>query len=135
MALIIVAIVVVAILFVGWKSFHSIGAAEVGLVAKRFAFRKLGEDNPIAFRGEAGYQATMLMPGLRFKLWPLFGVKKFPWVQVPAGEIGVGIPQVGDPLPIGAKSAVYKPELANFSNLATFVNAGGQKGGQPPVRP
>jgi uncharacterized membrane protein YqiK len=75
MVLIIVVIVVVAILFVAWKSFHSVGATEVGLVGKRFAFRKLGEDNPIAFRGEAGYQATLLMPGLRFKLWPLFGVK------------------------------------------------------------
>ena len=133
--IIIVIVVAAIVVFVVWKSFHSIGAAEVGLVAKRFAFRKLGEDNPIAFRGEAGYQATMLMPGLRFKLWPLFGVKKFPWVQVPAGEIGVVIAQVGDPLPIGAKSAVYKPELANFSNLATFVNAGGQKGVQRPVLP
>ena len=31
----------------------------------------------------------------------------YPWVQVPAGEIGVVIAQVGEPLPIGAKSAVY----------------------------
>jgi hypothetical protein len=76
-----------------------------------------------------------LMPGLRFKLWPVFGVKKFPWVQVPAGETGVVIAQVGDPLPIGAKSAVYKPELANFSNLQTFVQNGGQKGVQRPVLP
>ncbi len=133
---IIVVIVVVAIVvIVVWKSFHSIGAAEVGLVGKRFALRKLAEDNPIAFRGEAGYQAAMLMPGLRFKLWPVFGVKKFPWVQVPAGEIGVVIAQVGDPLPIGAKSAVYRPELANFSNLQTFVANGGQKGVQRPVLP
>ena len=128
-------IVVVIIVFVVWKSFHSVGATEVGLVGKRFAFRKLDEDNPIAFRGEAGYQATMLMPGLRFKLWPLFGVKKFPWVQVPAGEIGVVIAQVGAPLPIGAKSAVYKPELANFSNLHSFTEQGGQKGVQRPVLP
>jgi len=77
----------------------------------------------------------MLMPGLRFKLWPLFGVKKFPWVQVPAGEIGVVIAQVGAPLPIGAKSAVYKAELANFSNLHTFIEAGGQKGVPRPVLP
>jgi regulator of protease activity HflC (stomatin/prohibitin superfamily) len=75
------------------------------------------------------------MPGLRFKLWPLYGVKKFPWVQVPAGQIGVVIAQVGDPLPIGAKSAVYKPELANFSTLHTFVEQGGQKGVQRPVLP
>jgi hypothetical protein len=29
---------------------------------------------------------------------------------MPAGEIGVVIAQVGPPLPIGAKSAVYKKE-------------------------
>jgi flavin-binding protein dodecin len=75
------------------------------------------------------------MPGLRFKLWPLYGVKKFPWVQVPAGQIAVVIAQVGQPLPIGAKSGVYKPEFGNFSNLATFVTGGGQKGVQRPVLP
>ena len=133
---VIVGVIVIAlVVIVVWKSFHSIGAAQVGLVAKRFAIRKLDEDNPVAFRGEAGYQARLLMPGLRFKLWPLYGVKKFPWVQVPAGEIGVVIAQVGEPLPIGAKSAVYTPELANFSNLHTFVEAKGQKGVQRPVLP
>ena len=43
-----------------------------------FAFRKLREDNPIAFHGEAGYQATLLMPGLRFKLWPIFCGEEVP---------------------------------------------------------
>jgi uncharacterized membrane protein YqiK len=45
------------------------------------------------------------------------------------------IAQVGRPLPIGAKSAVYKPEFANFSALRSFVDAGGQKGVQRPVLP
>ena len=31
---------------------------------------KLGDDQLIALNGEAGYQADLLMPGLRFKLWP-----------------------------------------------------------------
>jgi regulator of protease activity HflC (stomatin/prohibitin superfamily) len=75
------------------------------------------------------------MPGLRFKFWPLFGVKKFPWVQVPAGEIGVVIAQVGAPLPIGAKSAMFRPEFGNFSGLEQFVAQGGQKGVQRPVLP
>ena len=35
------------------------------------------------------------MPGLRFKFWLIYKVEKFPWVQVPAGEIGVVIAQVG----------------------------------------
>ena len=136
MALLIVVIVVAVILaFFVVKSFHFIGSTEVGLVSKRFARRKLGEDNPIAFHGEAGYQATLLMPGLRIKLYPLFGVAKYPWVQVPAGEIGVVIAQVGAPLPIGAKSAVYKSEFENFSNLHEFVDNGGQKGVQRPVLP
>jgi regulator of protease activity HflC (stomatin/prohibitin superfamily) len=132
-----IAIIVVAalVVFAVFKSFHSIGATEVGLVSKRFAFRKLSEDNPIAFRGEAGYQAALLMPGLRFKVWPVFGVKKFPWVQVPAGEIGVVIAQVGAPLPIGAKSAEYRPDFGNFTGLQMFVEDGGQKGVQRPVLP
>ena len=92
---IILVIVVVGLLVITLlSSFNSIGATEVGLVTKRFSLKKLGEDNPVAFHGEAGYQAELLMPGLRFKLWPLFGVKKFPWVQVPAGHIGVVIAQV-----------------------------------------
>ena len=57
------------------------------------------------------------MPGLRFKLWPVFSTSKHPWVQVPAGEIGVIISQVGAPLEVGAKSAVYNEALANFSDV------------------
>ena len=73
------------------------------------------------------------MPGLRFKFGLVFAVTKHPWVQVPAGQIGVVIAQVGEPLPIGAKSAVYKPEFGNFSDLNTFIERGGQKGVQRPV--
>jgi len=116
-------------------SIRNIGQTQVGLVYKRFSFKKLSEGNPIGFKGEAGYQAKLLMPGFRFKFWILYGVKKFPWVQVPAGEIGVVISQLGQPLPIGAKSAIYKPEFGNFSDIHKFVSAGGQKGVQRPVLP
>jgi regulator of protease activity HflC (stomatin/prohibitin superfamily) len=116
-------------------SIRIIGPTEVGLVIKRFSFSKLSKDNPIAFRGEAGFQGDLLMPGFRFKLWLVYKVAKFPWVQVPANEIGVVIAQVGAPLPIGAKSAIYKPEFGNFSNLQAFLANGGQKGVQRPVLP
>ena len=129
------AVVVALVVIVALLSIKSIGPTEVGLVTKRFGLGKLSNDNPIGFRGEAGYQARLLMPGLRFKLWPIFGVKKFPWVQVPAGEIGVVIAQVGAQLPIGAKSGVYKPEFGNFSDLSGFINGGGQKGVQRLVLP
>lgn len=129
-----IAIVVFLALLV-LPSLRRIGPTQVGLVTKRFSFKKLSEDNPIAFEGEAGYQAEMLMPGLRFKFWILFKVDKFPWVQVPAGEIGVVIAQVGNPLPIGAKSAVYKADFGNFTDLEGFIANGGQKGVQRPVFP
>ena len=117
------------------QSLHRIGPTEVGLVNKRFGWKKLAKDSPVAFDGEAGYQADLLMSGMRWMPWLYFSVEKYPWVQVPAGEIGVVIAQVGQPLPIGAKSAVYRQEFANFGNLRTFVAAGGQKGVQRPVLP
>ncbi len=116
-------------------SIHVIGPTQVGLVTKRFSFKKLAEDNLLAFHGEAGYQAELLMPGWRWRFWIVFAVSKFPWVQVPAGEIGVVIAQIGAPLPIGAKSARYTPKLVNFTNIVQFLENGGQKGVQRPVLP
>ncbi len=128
---IIVGVFVVFIL----PSIRVIGPTQVGLVAKRFGFKKLREDNPIAFHGEAGYQANLLMPGWRWAFWVFYGVSKHPWVQVPAGEIGVVIAQTGEQLPIGAKSALYKPEFGNFNDLRQFIALEGQKGVQRPVLP
>jgi regulator of protease activity HflC (stomatin/prohibitin superfamily) len=130
-----VGVLVLLLVIIVLKSLHSIGPSEVGLLNKRFGFKKLTEDDPIAFKGEAGFQAELMMPGLRFKLWPVYGVQKFPWVQVPAGEIGVVISQVGAPLPIGAKSAFYNPVFGNFTDLRAFLDGGGQKGVQRPVLP
>src|SRR5882672_5009099 len=129
------AVLVVLAAIVVVTSLHKIGPTEVGLVTKRFSFKKLTKDNPVAFNGEPGYQADLLMPGLRWKTVLVYSVEKYPWVQVPAGEIGVAIAQVGEPLPIGAKSAVYRKEFANFTDLRGFVKNGGQKGVQRPVLP
>ena len=116
-------------------SIRIIGPTEVGLVTKRFAFRKLPDDNPIAFHGEAGYQADLLMPGWHLKLWMIYLVEKHPWVQVRAGEIGVVVAQVGRPLPIGAKSAESVGDLSQIADLRGWLAAGGQKGVQRPVLP
>jgi hypothetical protein len=112
-------------------SIRIIGPTEVGLITKRFG-KRLPENNPIAFNGEAGYQADLLMPGWRFKFWIVYSVEKFPWVQVPAGDTGVVIAQIGQSPPIGAKSARYIPE-AKITDVKMFVDKGGQKGVQRPV--
>jgi hypothetical protein len=57
-------------------------------------------------------------------------------VQVPAGEIGVVIAQVGQSLAEGQKSGIYKPVFGDFSDVRAFVENGGQKGPQrPTLRP
>lgn len=129
--LIILGVILAAIIVL--PSIRIIGPTQLGLVIKRFSSKKLTGDNLIALEGEAGFQADLLMPGWRFKIWIMYRVDKHPWVQVPAGQIGVVIAQSGQTLPIGAKSAIYKNEFGNFSDLRTFLRNGGQKGVQRPV--
>jgi hypothetical protein len=130
-ALLMVLLTLYVIAVVLW-SFYSIGPTQIGLVRKRLG-KKLPGNNPVAFAGEAGYQAELLMPGIRFKFLPFYAVTKHPWVQVPAGQIGVVIAQVGKPTPIGAKSGRYDSAFGNFTDFRTFVEKGGEKGVQRPV--
>ena len=132
--LIVLAAALIAVALVLVRGFRSIGPAEVGLVTKRIG-RKQSGDQLVALDGEAGYQADLLMPGLRFKLWPVFKVERHPWVQVPPGHIGLVIAQVGGALSTGAKSAVYQSEFGDFSDIRTFLAGGGQRGVQRPVLP
>ena len=127
-------LIVLAVAAYIFLSFSYIGPTQVGLVTKRLG-RRLQEGHIIAFGREAGYQAFLLMPGLRFRPWLWYQVKKYPWVQVPADGIGVVIAQVGQPLPAGAKSARYKPEFGDFANVRAFVEQDGQQGVQRPVLP
>src|SRR5258707_4971816 len=115
--LLFVAVPALAALYLAARSVVVIGPNQVGLVTKRVSRRHNTTDTPIAFAGEAGYQAELLMPGVRFKLWPTYTVTLYPWVQVPAGEIGVVISQIGGRLPPGAKSALFRPQVGNVTHL------------------
>lgn len=126
--------VVFAVLVVSANSVHRIGPNEVGLVIRRWG-RANRSEGPIALDGEAGYQADLRMPGIAFRVWPLNRVEKHPWVQIPTGEIGLVIAQVGAALPTGWKSGVYKQEFAQFTNVPAFITDGGQQGVQRPVLP
>lgn len=129
-AIVLAIILIVLILFL--PSIRVIGPTEVGLVIKRFG-KKLPGNNVIAFNGEAGYQAELLMPGWRWKFWMIYSVKKFPWIQVPTGGIGAVVAQIGQPLDQGAKSGIYKEIFGDFTDLKIFMENGGQKGRQRSV--
>jgi len=133
-SLIATAVVVLLVVLFLFKSLNYIGPTELGLVTKRFG-KKISDGSVVAMNGEAGFQHELLMPGWRFKVWPINAVGKYPWTQVPAGEIGVVIAQVGEPLPVGAKSAQFKDAFGDFRDVKAFLDNGGQKGVQRPVLP
>ncbi|HUB46010.1 MAG TPA: SPFH domain-containing protein [Acetobacteraceae bacterium] len=130
-----IAAVSLFLLVVVLRSLWVIGPTQVGLVRKRYGWKRLEDGSPVALNGAAGYQAELLTAGLRFKLWPIYTVTRHPMVQIPAGQIGVVIAQVGRPLPIGAKSAAYKPEFGSFQDIRAFMLNGGEKGVQRIVLP
>jgi uncharacterized membrane protein YqiK len=123
------------IILIFLKSVYLIGPTEVGLVNRRMGTAKTDPGNPISFAGEAGFQLDLLMPGVRFCLWPLSSVEKHAWVQIPSGQIGVVISQIGLPLEAGWKSGVYKSEFGQFTDIQAFLKGGGQKGVQRQVLP
>ena len=133
---IVIIVVVVLIVAIVLKSFHSIGPTEVGLVTKRFAFRKLPEDNPIAFHGEAGYQADAADAGPALQ-----AVADLRGEEVPVGAGAGRRDRRGDRA--GGRAAAdrrqergrTRPSSATSPTSRAFVDGGGQKGVQRPVLP
>ncbi len=121
-------------LLITLASIRVIAPTQVNLITKRFSPREPSEGNPIALAGEPDYQADLLMPGLQWNLRFLYRVETFPWMQVPDGEIGVVIAQVGRAFQIGAKSAAYKRELGIFTDLRGLI-ADGVRLGSRAARP
>ena len=117
---ILIGILALLVLFTCYRSFNMIGPNEFGLVSKKIG-GKLPEGQLIAFNDEAGYQAELLDPGLRFKLWPIYRVWRKELVQVGPDSIGLVIAQVGEPLPAGAKSAVYDDAFGDFRDVSAFL--------------
>ena len=121
-----------------WRGSRSTRSAppEVGLVTKRFAFRKLAEDNPIAFHGEAGYQADAADAGAA--LQALADLRR---EEVPVGAGAGGRDRRGDRA--GRRAAADRREergvQARVRQLlrprTASSSGGGQKGVQRPVLP
>ncbi len=106
----------------------------VGLVTKKFrmrgANRSLPDGRIIATKGEPGFQAKTLAPGLYWGLLPIqFGVEMQPFTVIPEGKIGVVISNDGAELPSGNILARKVPS-DNFQDAAAFLDNGGQKGRQ-----
>ena len=106
----------------------------IGLVTKKFVLFGTDKEIPagriIATKGEAGFQAQTLAPGIYFWKWIWqFEITLQPFVVIPDGAIGLVMSKDGNEL---AQGAVLASRVASdmFQNAETFLVNGGQKGRQ-----
>jgi len=106
----------------------------IGLVTKKFvlfgANKELPDGRIIATKGEAGFQAKTLAPGLYWFMWPWqFSVDMVPFVIIPEGKIGLILSKDGSEIPTGRILARHT-ESDNFQDATKFLDNGGQRGRQ-----
>lgn len=107
---------------------------KIGLVTKKFvligANRELPDGRIIATKGEAGFQAKTLAPGLYWFMWPWqFGVDMIPFTVVPEGKIALVLSKDGAEIPTGHILA-RRVECDNFQDAHAFLDRNGQRGRQ-----
>lgn len=106
----------------------------IGLVTKKFVVmgsnRGLPDGRIVATRGEAGFQAQTLAPGLYWFMWPWqYSVTMIPFTIIPEGKIGLVLAKDGAEIPTG-RILARKVDCDNFQDAAKFLENGGQRGRQ-----
>ncbi len=111
----------------------------IGVVNKKFvifgANRTLPDGTIIALKGEAGFQADTLAPGLHFLLWPWqYEITRQKFISIEEGEIGVVEARDGKPLSSGRVLA-RRVECDSYQNARAFLTNGGERGPQLAIIP
>ncbi|TKC61448.1 flotillin family protein [Pedobacter hiemivivus] len=107
---------------------------KVGMVTKKFVLfgrdKELPDGRIIATKGEAGFQAKTLAPGLYWGMWPWqYSVGMEGFTIIPEGKIGLILANDGAEIPTGAILG-RRVESDNFQDAEKFLNNNGQKGRQ-----
>ena len=111
----------------------------VGVVNKKFvlwgANKSLPDGKIIALKGEAGFQADTLAPGLYFGYWPWqyeISLEKFTTVR----QGCIGVVETRDGIPLGGGRVLGKKvECDAYQNARMFLEKGGERGPQMAIIP
>jgi uncharacterized membrane protein YqiK len=124
---------VLVILYVVFKllGFVRIGTDSIGIVEKWWSPKgSVAADGLIALKGEAGFQAKTLAPGLYFGKWIWqYDVTMEFFTVIPEGKIGLVLAKDGAEIPTGNILA-QRVDCDNFQDAERFLNSGGQRGRQ-----
>ena len=109
----------------------------IGLVTVKFVLfgenKKLPEGRILATKGEAGYQAQTLAPGIYFWYWFWqYDVLLQPLTVIPNGKIGLLLARDGKELPTG-QILGRRVDCDSFQDAEKFLNNGGCKGRQATI--
>jgi len=107
---------------------------KIGLVTKKFVLfgenKELPDGRILATKGEAGFQAKTLAPGLYFWMWVWqYDVTMEGFTIIPEGKIGLVLAKDGSEIPTG-NILGKRVECDNFQDAEKFLNNGGQRGRQ-----
>lgn len=107
---------------------------KIGLVTKKFVLfgtdKSLPDGRIIATKGEAGFQAKTLAPGLYWGMWIWqYAVDMTSFTIIPEGKIGLVLSKDGQEIPTG-RILARKVDSDNYQDATAFLNNGGQKGRQ-----
>jgi len=108
--------------------------SKIGLITKKYVLvgsnRELPAGRIIATKGEAGFQAQTLAPGLYWRMWPWqYAVTMQSFTVIPEGKIGLILSNDGAEIPTGAILG-RRVDSDNFQDAKKFLDNGGQKGRQ-----
>jgi uncharacterized membrane protein YqiK len=107
---------------------------KIGLVTKKFVLfgenKELPDGRIIATKGEAGFQAKTLAPGLYFWKWVWqFEITMEAFTVIPEGKIGLILAKDGTEIPTG-NILGRTVDCDNFQDAELFLVNGGQRGRQ-----
>ncbi len=109
---------------------------KIGLVTKKFVLfgqQELPEGRIIATKGEAGFQAQTLPPGVYFWKWIWqYSITFQPFIVIPTGKIGLILAKDGAELETG-RILGRKVDCDSFQDAAAFLANGGRKGRQTAI--
>ncbi len=111
----------------------------IGVVNKKFVIfgsnRTLPDGAIIALKGEAGFQADTLAPGIHFMLWPWqYEITRQKFISIDEGEIGIVDARDGKPLS-GGHVLARRVDCDSFQSAREFLANGGERGPQVAIIP
>jgi len=111
--------------------------SQIGLVTKKFVLfgkdKSLPDGRIIATKGEAGFQAKTLAPGLYFGFWPWqYEIKLIDFTIIPQGKIGLISSKDGT---VSNNGSILgkRVESDSFQDAEKFLTNGGNKGRQATI--